>query len=133
MSVASTGTRNSLRRGDRQHAGAGAEIEDVARTLRTARQRVERQQAAAGGAVMTGAERCAGLDLDADAMTGHMRSIVCAVHDEAAGGDRLQPRRLSFTQSRAPIFWTVTPLASRSPHACAIIARSCVASGLLRK
>ena len=82
-----------LRGGDRQHAGAGAEIEDVTRPLTAARQRIQRQQAAAGGAVMAGAERGRGLDLDADAMAGHARAVVRAVHDEAAGGDRPKPDR----------------------------------------
>ena len=54
-----------------------------------ARQHVERQQAAAGGAVMAGAEGGRGLDLDADAMAGHAGAVVRAVHDEAPGGDRL--------------------------------------------
>ena len=57
-----------------------------------ARQHVERQEAAAGGAVMAGTERGRGFDLDTDAMDGHARAIVRAMHDEAAGGDRLETR-----------------------------------------
>ena len=54
-------------------------------------QRVEREQAAARGAVMAGAEGERGLDLDADPVGRHAPAIMRAVHDEAAGGDRLEP------------------------------------------
>ena len=54
-------------------------------------QRVERKEAAARGAVMAGAEGERGLDLDADPVRRHTPAIMRAVHDEAAGGDRLEP------------------------------------------
>jgi hypothetical protein len=52
---------------------------------------VERDKAAARGAVMTGAEGERGLDFDADAVLRNAVAVVRAVHDETAGGDRLQP------------------------------------------
>ena len=52
--------------------------------------RIERQQAAARRAVVAGAEGERGFDLDADAIEGNARAVVRAVHDEAAGLDRLQ-------------------------------------------
>ena len=51
---------------------------------------VERQQAAARGAVMAGAEGERGLDFDADAVGGMPAAVVRAVHDKAAGRDRLE-------------------------------------------
>ena len=54
-----------FRRGDGEHAGAAADVEDVARPP-TLQQAIEMQQAAARRAVMAGAEGEAGLDLDAD-------------------------------------------------------------------
>ena len=41
---------------------------------------------------MSGAEGQRRLDLDADAVEGNAGAVVRAVHDEAAGADRLQPR-----------------------------------------
>jgi hypothetical protein len=101
MSVAST-RRRKARGGDGENAAAGAEIENPRAPLPGARpgyahrsahrfaQPVEREQAAAGGAVMAGAERERRLDLDADAVVGNARAVVGAVHGEAAGRDRLQ-------------------------------------------
>ena len=51
---------------------------------------IERQQAAAGRTVMTGAERQRRFDLDADVVRRHAAAIMRAVNDEAAGGDGLQ-------------------------------------------
>ncbi len=51
---------------------------------------IERQQAAAGGAVMAGAEGQRGLDLDADVVGLDARAVMRAMHDEAAGAHRLQ-------------------------------------------
>ena len=48
---------------------------------------IEQQQAAARGAVMAGAERQGGLDLDAEFVGRHAGAVVLAVHDEASGGD----------------------------------------------
>ena len=53
-------------------------------------QPVEREQAAARGAVMAGAEGERRLDLDADAVGRHAGAVMRAVHDEAAGRDRRQ-------------------------------------------
>ena len=58
---------------------------------RMIRQAVERQQAAAGRAVMAGTEGERGLDLDADAVRFNAGAVVRAVHDKSAGRDRLQP------------------------------------------
>ena len=67
----------------------------VARRVRASAARfaepVERQQAAARGAVMAGAEGERRLDLDADAVGRNAGAVMGAVHDEAAGRDRLQP------------------------------------------
>ncbi len=53
--------------------------------------RIQRQQAAARGAVMAGAERERRLDLDADAVRRHPGAVMRAVHQEAPGRDRLEP------------------------------------------
>ena len=54
------------------------------------RKPIERQQATARGAVMAGAERGRGLDLDADAARRHADAVVRAMHDKAAGMNRLE-------------------------------------------
>ena len=54
-----------LCRGDGEHTGAGAKIENVAR-LRMARKRIECNQAAPCGAMVAGAERLRCLDFDTD-------------------------------------------------------------------
>ena len=76
-----------LGRGDRQHAGAGAEIEHAPRTPGL-QHMIEQQQAAARGAVMAGAERQRRLDLDAELVGRDARAIMLAVHDETPGRDR---------------------------------------------
>src|SRR5260370_2042328 len=53
-----------LRRRNRQHAGAGAEVEHAPRTI-SLQHGIEQQQAAARGAMMADAERQRRLDLDA--------------------------------------------------------------------
>ncbi len=69
--------------GDPQYAGAGAEVEHAARLIGL-QHVVEQQQAAAGGAVMAGAEgeRC--LDLDAELVGRYPVPVVLSVDDEAA-------------------------------------------------
>ena len=62
------------------------------RALHDRSESIERQQAAARGAVMAGAEGERRLDLDADPAWRDAGAIVRAVHDEAAGRDRLQAR-----------------------------------------
>ena len=91
------------RGGDGENAAAGAEIENPRAPLPGARlgyahgpayrfaEPVEREQAAAGGAVMAGAERERRLDLDADGASRNASAVMGAVHDEAAGRDRLEP------------------------------------------
>ena len=79
--------------GDRQHAGAGADVEHVPE-MPPLRQVVERHEAAAGGAVMAGAEGERGLDLDRQGIDRHPQAVVAvvaAVHHEAAGAHRRQP------------------------------------------
>ena len=51
-------------------------------------QRIEREQAAAGGAVMAGAEGERGLDLDADPVARHPRAVMRAMDDKTPGIDR---------------------------------------------
>ena len=91
------------RGGDGEDAAAGAEIENPRAPLPGARlgcahgpahrfaEPVEREQAAAGGAVMAGAERERRLDLDADGASRNAGAVMGAMHDEAAGRDRLEP------------------------------------------
>ena len=77
-------------RGDGEHARAGAEVEDASVAAARFAKRIERQQAAARGAVMAGAESQRRFDLDADAIERDAGAVVGAVHDEAAGGDGSQ-------------------------------------------
>ena len=89
MSLARTFSVQRLGSGDRQHAGAGAEIEHAPRPPGF-QHMIEQQQAAARGAVMAGAERQRRLDLDADLVGRHPRAVVLAMHDETPGRDRDQ-------------------------------------------
>ena len=75
--------------GNRQHAGAGAEIEHASR-LPLLEQMVEQQQAAPRGAVMAGAESQCRLDFDAELVGRNAVAVVLAVDHEAAGGHRDQ-------------------------------------------
>ena len=87
MSLASTGTCSARAAAIAEYAGAGADIEDAAHAgdARTLAQRLESQQAAAGGAVMAGAEGERGLDLDTDLVGSYAGSIMGAVDDKAPG------------------------------------------------
>ena len=90
--------------GDCQHAGTGADIEDARRSLRShlrvpgdelmlahrLAHRIERQQATARRAMVTGAEGERRFDLDADAVERNAAAVMGAVHDETAGLDRPQ-------------------------------------------
>ena len=78
-----------FRRRDRQHAGAGADVEHSPRPP-PFRQIIERQQASARGAVMAGAEGQRRFDLDAEVVGPHPHTVMRAVHEEAAGAHRLQ-------------------------------------------
>jgi hypothetical protein len=71
---------------DGEYAGAGTDIEDFPKPSRLD-DPVERQQAAAGGAVMAGAESERRLDLDGDLVRAHVGACVCAVHHEPPGLD----------------------------------------------
>ena len=98
------GTPQRFRRGDGKHAGACADVEHAGfssapaaergRVRRLAlapsslRERVKRQQAAARGAVMAGAEGERRLDLNADLVRPHAGATVRPVHDEPTGLDR---------------------------------------------
>ena len=86
-------------RGDRQHAGAGADVQHAQRTSRLEKM-VERQQASPRRAVMSGAEGEGGADLDADAVEMDARAVVLAVDDEASGLDRREP----FLARLDPVF-----------------------------
>jgi hypothetical protein len=76
---------------DREHAGAGADIENAARAV-GAQNLIQRKQAAAGGAVMAGTEGQCSFDLNAYAMRWNGCAVMRAMHHETASGDRLQPR-----------------------------------------
>ena len=78
-----------FRRRDRQHAGAGADIED-APCVPALCQHVQCQQAAARGAVMSGAESQRRFDLDADLVRADFIAVMRAVDDEASGVHRHQ-------------------------------------------
>ena len=88
------------RGGDGEHAGAGSDIENAPRRFLLG-DGVERQQAAARGAMMAGAEGERGLDLDADAMRGNLVAVMRAVNDEAAGIDGFE----AFAGSSPPNRW----------------------------
>ena len=79
--------------GDGEDAAAGAEIED-APTPTPSGQRlakvIEREQAAARGAVMAGAEGQRRFDLDPDPVDRDAGAVVGAVHDKTARRDRRQ-------------------------------------------
>ena len=77
-----------FRRRDREHAGAGADVQHSPRTLRLGNP-IQCQQAAARRSVMAGAEGKRRLDLDADAVRRNPRAVVRAMHREPAGLDRL--------------------------------------------
>ena len=89
-------------------------------------QPVERQQTAARGAVMAGAEGERRLDLDADPVDRDAGAVVRAVDDETAGRDRLEPGealahpilRRDALETRAPC-----PLPARPPPRPALAPR----------
>src|SRR5262245_53073912 len=71
---------------DRQHAGAGADVEDrtnPAPWLLSLGEAIECQEAAARGAVMAGAEGKCGFDLDADAIERYAQPIMPTMYDES--------------------------------------------------
>ncbi len=79
------------RRRNGEHARAGAEVENAqASPAPRFADAVERQEAAARGAVVAGAEgeRC--LDLDADPVDRNAGAVVGAVNDKPSGPNRLQ-------------------------------------------
>ena len=78
-----------FRRRDRQHARSGAEVEHPGSSPPLC-QVVERQQTAARGAVVAGAESERGFDFDADVVGLDAGAVVRAVHDEAAGAHRFE-------------------------------------------
>ena len=89
-----------LRGGDRQHAGAGAEIEHAARPPRL-QHLIEQQQAAARGAVMAGAERQRRLDFDADLVGRHVARSCWPCTTKRPAGTGTRSSRLALTQSLA--------------------------------
>ena len=115
MSQATTRRAQTFSRRDRQHAGAGAEIEHAPRAP-PLRQSIERQQAAARGAVVAGTESKRRLDFDADGVDRHPRAVMGAVHDKAAGAYGAKPARLCATQS-------VSASASKAQRLRRLIAR----------
>ena len=87
MSLASTGTLKRPCRGDGEDAGAGADVENAAGP-HSLRQPVERDQTAARGGVMGGAEGKPGVDLDGVAAPRNLAAVMAAMDDEAPGSDR---------------------------------------------
>src|SRR5271166_3357972 len=76
-------------RRDRQHAGAAADVENLLRPAALEKP-VEMEEAAAGRAVMAGAEGEAGLYLDGDVACADFRPVVAAMDEKASGPDRLK-------------------------------------------
>ena len=77
-------TTQRLGGGDRQHAGAAADVEDASRAP-AAKHAVQHQQAAARRAVMAGAEGQRRLDLDCDVVGPDSRAVMGAVNEKAPG------------------------------------------------
>ena len=75
-----------LGRRDREHAGAGTEIEHAARAA-CLEHGIEQQEASARGAVVAGTERQRRFDLDTELVGCHPRAVMVAMHDEPSGGD----------------------------------------------
>ena len=73
--------------GDGEDAGAGADIEDTARMLPLG-EAVERDEAAARGGVMGGAEGKACVDLEGEPARRHLAAVMAPMHQEAAGAYR---------------------------------------------
>ena len=73
--------------GDGEDAGAGADIEDTARMLPLG-EAVERDEAAARGGVMGGAEGKACVDLEREPARRHLAAVMTPMHQEAAGAHR---------------------------------------------
>src|SRR5262249_59417222 len=76
-------------RSDGEHARPSADIEDAVGPIRLD-EAIERQQAAARGAMMARAESERRLDFDAHHIRSNPRSVMRAVNDEASGRDRMQ-------------------------------------------
>ena len=79
--------------GDGEYAAAGPEVEDAQNTpplIQRLAEPIECQEAAAGSAVMAGAECKRRLDFDADAVCRNSRAVMGTMHDKAAGSDRSQ-------------------------------------------
>ena len=79
------------RRGDGEHAGAGAEVENASRPCRRLAHPVQREQAAARRAVMAGAEGERRLDLDADPVDGTSARSCAPCTTKRPAVDRLKP------------------------------------------
>ena len=75
-----------FRRGDGEDAGAGADIDDIARAP-ALEDIVEGEQAAARARVMRRAEGLARIDLDGEEGARHLSPVVAAVDEKAPGHD----------------------------------------------
>jgi hypothetical protein len=76
---------------DGEHPGSGADVEhNAARAAPRLRDAIEREQATAGTAMMAGAEGEPCLDLNGNTVDANAAAVMCAVHDEATGLDRLE-------------------------------------------
>ncbi len=73
--------------GDGEDAGAGADIDDGARTA-ALEVIVERQQAAARAGMVRRAEGLGGVDLDGKQAARHLAPVMAAMHEKAPGRDR---------------------------------------------
>ena len=103
------------RRCNCKHAGAGADIEHIANAP-AFRQIIQREEAATGRAVMTGAESEGGFDLDADVVGSQVGAVMRAMNDEAARrAPASSPARLLATQSAAGTRSMLSASAAASP------------------
>ena len=73
--------------GDGEYAGACADIEDTPRTA-MAKNVLQRHQAAPGRAVMAGAERKAGFNLDWNLASSYRGQVMRTMNNETTGLDR---------------------------------------------
>src|SRR5262249_43058144 len=85
------GTAAGIGGRDRQHAAAGADVENATWPAGF-QQTVEREPTTTRRAVMAGPEGQSRFDLDADPVDTDARAVMAAMHDETTRCDRLQSR-----------------------------------------
>ena len=127
MSLAAPGAQQ-LGRGDRQNAGAGADIERSGDPA-PPRQRFERDQAAAGRGMLAGAERGRRVEHDPDRPGRHTAAVMRAVDKEAADAQR-RKRELVFGEPVAVGQSFLADSTSSPPAAAAASASRADSSGV---